>query len=322
MDSRKNVRFGVVILPYPYLGARSGEDRHGELMEMAEVADSLGYDSVWTSDSVARNFPRFDTFCFLTALALKTRNVKLGILVLATPLRHPILLGRMINTIDYFSAGRFVLGAGLGWLPSEFQNLGIPKSERAGRTDETLLILKELWARDRVDFKGRYFDLRNVTLDPKPVQKPHPPILIGGESEVALKRVAALGSGWLPGAGTTPEKIRRGLERLEEIFREQGVTPRKVATEVQLDLHLAKDRAMALRDGGQWYKQFEGQIIQNKPFELIVEGGAFGSPEDCIEKIRAYADAGSEAMILRFFANDWLSQFQFFREHVFPAFAN
>lgn len=320
MSPGKKMRFGVVILPYPYLGARSGQDRHHELMRMAEIADSLGYDSVWTSDSVARGFPRFDTFCFLTALAVKTTAVKLGVLVLATPLRHPILLARMINTVDFFSKGRFVLGAGLGWLPAEFQNLGIPKAERAGRTEETVQILKELWSRDGVDFKGRYFDLRQVTVSPKPVQKPHPPILLGGESEMALRRLARWGDGWLPGSGTTPEKIRRGLQRLGDLFGEEGVAPREVSTVVQLDVHLAEDRETALRRGGEWYGQFLGQIIQNKPFELIVEGGAFGPAEDCIETIKAYGDAGAEAVILRFFATDWLAQFEIFRERVFPAF--
>lgn len=316
------IRFGIVILPLPYLGARSGEDRHDELMRMAETADSLGYDSVWTSDSVARNFPRFDTFCFLMALAVKTREVKLGTLVLATPLRHPILLARMIATIDLFSAGRFILGAGLGWLPEEFHNLGIAKSERAGRTEETILILKELWSRDRVDFHGRYFDLRQVTVNPKPVQKPHPAILFGGESDKALRRVARLGSGWLPGSGTTPEKISRGLERLKEIFLEEGMAPREVSTVVQLDLHLAGTREEALKNGAEWYAQFQGQIIQNKPFEMIVDGGAFGPAEECVEKIAAYSEAGAEAVILRFFATDWLSQFELFRERVFPAFAS
>ncbi len=318
---RRAIRFGIVVLPLPYLGARSGEDRHDELLRMAEVADSLGYDSVWTSDSVARNFPRFDTFCFLMALAVKTRKVKLGTLVLATPLRHPILLARMIATIDVFSGGRFVLGAGLGWLPEEFHNLGISKSERAGRTEETILILKELWARDQVDFQGRYFDLRNVTVNPKPVQRPHPAILFGGESEKALKRVARLGSGWLPGSGTTPEKIRRGLDRLGEIFLEEGLAPREVSTVVQLDLHLSGTRKTALQRGEEWYAQFQGQIIQNKPFEMIVDGGAFGTAENCVEKIAAYAEAGAEAVILRFFATDWLAQFELFRERVFPAFA-
>jgi len=319
---RRGVRFGIVVLPLPYLGARSGEDRHDELVRMAEMADSLGYDSVWTSDSVARSFPRFDTFCFLMALAVKTRKVKLGTLVLATPLRHPILLARMIGTIDVFSDGRFVLGAGLGWLPEEFRNLGIPKSERAGRTEETILILKELWARDQVDFHGRYFDLRQVTVNPKPVQKPHPAILFGGESEKALRRVARLGSGWLPGSGTTPEKIRRGLECLGEIFVKEGLPAREVSTVVQLDLHLASTREIALQKGEQWYLQFQGQIIQNKPFEMIVDGGAFGPAEECVEKIAAYAEAGAEAMILRFFATDWLAQFELFRERVFPVFAS
>ncbi len=289
---------------------------------MAEVADAFGYDSVWTSDSVARSFPRFDTFCFLMALAVKTQNVKLGTLVLATPLRHPILLARLIATIDVFSAGRFVLGAGLGWLPIEFENLAIPKSERASRTEETILILKELWSRDHVDFHGRHFDLRDITVNPKPVQKPYPAILFGGESEKALRRVVRLGSGWLPGAGTTPDKIVRAHERLREIFLEEKMAPRELSTVVQLDLHLASTRAEALKNGAEWYAQFQGQIIQDKPFEMIVDGGAFGAAEQCVEKIRAYAEAGSEAMILRFFATDWLSQFELFRERVFPAFAD
>jgi len=125
----------------------------------------------------------------------------------------------------------------------------------------------------------------------------------------------------MPGSGTVPEKIRRGLERLREIFREQGATPRNISTVIQLDVHLGRDRETALQEGGRWYAQFEGQIIQNKPFGMIVEGGAFGTSQDCVEKIAGYAEAGAEAVILRFFAMDWLEQFELFRERVFPEFA-
>jgi alkanesulfonate monooxygenase SsuD/methylene tetrahydromethanopterin reductase-like flavin-dependent oxidoreductase (luciferase family) len=133
--------------------------------------------------------------------------------------------------------------------------------------------------------------------------------------------VARLGSGWLPGAGTTPEKIASGLERLKEILAEEGIARREFSTVVQLDLHLAGTRAAALKNGAEWYAQFQGQIIQNKSFETIVDGGAFGTAEVCAEKIAAYAAVGAEAVILRFFATDWLAQFEIFRQEVFPAFA-
>lgn len=216
------------------------------LRDVAALAEELGFDSILIGDHIVIpkkiNAPwpyddyvegetpyavytdmewldPFDTMAFLAGI---TEKIRLGISVLIVPYRHPFDVARRVATIDVLSGGRFVLGIGVGWLEEEFRLLGIPYNERAQRTREYIAIMQALWTQEEPRFSGKFVQLtENVNVLPLPIQKPHPPIWVGGESLPALKRVAAFGNGWHIGL-IRPETIADRIETLKGLMDQTG----------------------------------------------------------------------------------------------------
>ncbi len=174
----------------------------------------------------------------LTAVAFvagKTSRLRLVTSVTVVPHRPAVLQAKMLATIDVLSKGRLTFGIGAGWMKEEFEALGVPPfAERGTVTDEYLMACRELWTKDDPRFEGKYVKFANVLFEPKPVQKPHPPIWVGGESGPALRRTARLGDGWYP-IGTNPQhrldsmkRFQAGVERLRRLTREAGRDPAQI----------------------------------------------------------------------------------------------
>jgi len=197
---------------------------------LAQAAEDLGFDSVWVSDHVVvpdrissaypyttdGQFPVSPTQPYLEPLATlgylagKTRRVRLGVAVLILPYRHPLLTAKMIATLDNLSGGRIDLGIGVGWMREEFEALGISSEiyeHRGGATDEQVRIFKSVWSQDVTGHDGRFYQFDPVGVHPQPIQKPHPPIWVGGHTRVALRRTALFGDGWLPIGGRPPADL-------------------------------------------------------------------------------------------------------------------
>ena len=174
------------------------------------------------------NQPYYETLSVLNFLAGCTQRVRLGTYVLIIPYRHPVLTAKILATIDVLSGGRVILGAGAGWMEEEFQALGLDTFARRGAvTNEYLRLFKELWTSDKPDFQGEYYQVSDLGFLPKPVQKPHPPIWIGGHTEPALRRAARLGDGWLPlalrePAKLEPEELSVKIKHLRDLTRRAG----------------------------------------------------------------------------------------------------
>ncbi len=207
------MEFGVVL---PHIGAFAREHVVERIQTVAQQADDLGFHSVWVGDHVVfpaqleSKYPyhpegRFpvdsndnflDPLTVLTYVSACTKTVRLGTGVLIVPYRNPILTAKMVATMDVLSNGRVILGSGAGWLKEEFEFLHAPYHERGDQTDEYLHVMQALWTQDEAQFDGRYEKFTGVKCEPKPVQKPYPPIWIGGHSKRALRRTATLGDGW------------------------------------------------------------------------------------------------------------------------------
>jgi probable F420-dependent oxidoreductase len=149
------------------------------------------------------------------AMALATTTLRVGTAVALVPLRHPLLWAREVNTLDHFSGGRFELGVGVGWLAEEFDALGVPFGERGRRADEHLAALRACWADEVASFHGDFVDFTDAVSLPHPLQRPGPPILVGGDGPGPLRRVARYGDGWYPW-NMTPAELERGLLLLDE----------------------------------------------------------------------------------------------------------
>lgn len=209
--------------------------QHGSWQEMLSLwreLDTLGFDSVWVfdhflpivSDSTG---PCLEGWTALAALAMATQKLRLGVMVTGNTYRHPAVLAKMATTVDIISGGRLILGMGAGWFELEHNAYGIafPKvGERLARLDEALEVVKRLWTEEKATFAGKYYQLTDALFQPRPVQKPHPPILVGATGEkVALKIVARHADMW--NMGGTPQACRHKIEVLTEHCRRIGRDP-------------------------------------------------------------------------------------------------
>ena len=208
-------------------------------LHAAQAADELGFESLWLPEHlvfpvsmssspfagedhppVPPSTPVFDALAYLSYLAGRTRKVKLATHVYNLALRHPFVSARAVQTADVVSDGRLLLGVGAGWLRSEWEACGLDFSSRGRRLDEALQVCLRLWGEEVVEHHGEFFDFGPVMFEPKPVQIPHPPVLIGGESEAAIAR-AARHDGWV-GLDHEPESARRRAYDLQARRSESG----------------------------------------------------------------------------------------------------
>ncbi|TFG77199.1 MAG: TIGR03619 family F420-dependent LLM class oxidoreductase [Thermodesulfobacteriales bacterium] len=215
------MNFGITL---PNFGKYADKN---EILNIATAAQELGFDSIWVSDHIVipdthKGFGDvfYEPIVTLSYLASITKGIKLGSSVIILPYRNPVVLAKMVSTLDQLSGARVILGIGAGWLEKEFQALGVPYSDRGEMTDEFLKVLKTLWTQENPSFNGKYFNFSDIKFLPKPVQKPYPPIWIGGGSDKAIERAATYGDGWHP-VGLTPEKLKERLNHLNKLLTNQ-----------------------------------------------------------------------------------------------------
>jgi probable F420-dependent oxidoreductase len=229
--------------------------RPDNLARIAVEGEAMGYDYTTISDHVViprdieakypysetGEFPsrargdRYEQLAAAAFIAGKTSRLRLVTSVTVVPHRPAVLQAKMLATIDVLSSGRLTFGIGAGWMKEEFQALGLPPfAERGAVTDEYVNAFRELWTKDDPRFEGRYVNFANILFEPKPVQKPHPPIWVGGESGPALRRTARIGDAWYP-IGTNPrhrldsmKRFAAGVDRLRRLTREAGRDPSKM----------------------------------------------------------------------------------------------
>jgi probable F420-dependent oxidoreductase len=200
---------------------------------IARRAEERGYHSVWTlqrlvnpaasTDETYRNAA--DPLITLAYLAGHTSRVRLGVAVLNMPFFSPALLAKQATTLDRISAGRLDLGLGIGWMREEYAAVGVPYERRGARADDFLAALDSLWTADVSDHKGPFYELPSVRMDPKPVQRPRPPILLGGMSEPALRRAGRLADGWVSSSRADLTTIGASIGAVKAAAAEAGRDP-------------------------------------------------------------------------------------------------
>jgi probable F420-dependent oxidoreductase len=217
---------------------------------MARTAEALGFESFWCAEHpfipvhTTSRFPGtadgvipeayshfIDPFVALARASGTTSRIKLATGIVLVPERHPLLLAKEVSTLDLFSGGRFLFGIGAGWLREETQLMGGDFDHRWGQTRESILAMKELWTKPEAEFHGKFYDFPPVRSNPKPAQKPHPPVLLGGDAPRVLERVVAWGDGWLPNR-VTPVELREKRAALDRLAKEAGRDPAAISISV------------------------------------------------------------------------------------------
>jgi probable F420-dependent oxidoreductase len=215
--SRPKIKVGVVLPTYRRLASPEN------IMRAAWLSESLGFDSVWVTDHIvvpsasveAFGPDFFEAVSVMAYLAGITRRVEIGAAILIVPYRHPLILAKMISTIDQLSHGRVILGAGLGWLESESALMGVPHRRRARVADETLAALRACWESPEPEFHGEIYDFAGFHFAPRPHAERGLPVLVGGATTAALRRAARLGDGWI-GDDQTFEEMEASLVQLDK----------------------------------------------------------------------------------------------------------
>jgi probable F420-dependent oxidoreductase len=219
------------------------------LMQAAQQAEALGYDSVWAADRlvipwkiettypyskeatfiVPPDRPFFDTLTCLAFLAGCTEKIQLGMSVMVLPYRHPLYWAKIATTIDQLSTGRLILGVGVGWMEEEFAAMNAPFKDRGKVADEQLTLLKQLWSEEHITFRGEYYNVNDIAFNPKPYRKPRVPIWVGGEGKYAQRRAGQYGDGWFPYfVRTTPEELAARFEHVRAEARKAGRNPDEI----------------------------------------------------------------------------------------------
>lgn len=280
------MKFGV---PLPTFRQVASPDA---IRRVAERAEALGFDGVWVSDHIvipgsesdrfARSFGDstgiggliYEPLTVLGFAAACTSRIRLGTTVLVAPYRNPLVTAKMLSTLDVLSGGRIIAGMAVGWMEEEFKALGVPFEERGAISDEYLAAIKALWTQDQPAFHGRYTRFENIVFEPKPAQKPHIPLWIGGNSKSAIRRAVALGDAWHP-TRMPAEDIKAGTTYLKDVCGGQGRDPRSLIIAVRLPL--------------KFYDGPEG-AMKRRPL--------LGGTQKIIADISQYRDAGAQYILL------------------------
>ena len=254
------------------------EDAHG-VVDLAVRAEELGYESVWASEHVFNvsyvydrigNRPYYEPLTMLTYVAANTTSIGLGTSVLVLPYHNPIRLAKVAATLDVLSKGRLMLGVGVGVIEEELEAMGSPFADRGAISDEAIEVMKEIWTKEDPSFQGKYHRFSGMKFTPKPVQKPHIPIVIGGTSRAAIRRAARSGTTWHPTA-LAPEALAEGMDYLKEQAVKAGRDPSEISVSVSAAI---------------------GSTHNHNRYSLGEE------PEEILERSQKYQEMGLERLLV------------------------
>ncbi|MFQ5933711.1 MAG: LLM class flavin-dependent oxidoreductase [Dehalococcoidia bacterium] len=272
-----DLRFGVTY---------SERDDFTDLVRYTKKVEELGFDSLWVTENISSDAPALECFIALSFMAANTSRLTIGTSVLLLPLRNPVLVAQTVNSLDILSGGRLVLGVGVGDVNSEHEAYGGVISERGSRCDESLELMKRLWTESPVTFHGRHYTLNDYVLLPRPVQKPHPPIWVGGHAESVLRRAGQWADGYIP-VGMSPERCVGLFEKVESYARSYGRSPSSIARTFHGYLCLSDSREESAR--------ITSRVLTKRygPTEVSADIPAlFGTPEECRKTLREYIEIG------------------------------
>jgi F420-dependent oxidoreductase-like protein len=293
-----------------------------EIAAAWQTAERLGFDSAWAYDHLIpitgdKEGPALEGWTLLAALAARTERIKIGLLVTGNTYRHPALLAKAATTVDHISGGRLVLGLGAGWFEYEHEAYGFPfytAKERAERLGEALEVITRLWTEDHPSFDGRYYDLVDAPFEPKPVQRPHPPILIGGQGEKwIMPLVGRYANEWNVPLGVGPAGVASRLKIVADACRAAGRRDCD-AIEVSVFLVLANVSRVPLAGPA---TRLGARLLYGS---RIAGGVLAGSPASMRDTLREYVDAGATRFIVNVQPPFDAALLERFATEVMPAF--
>jgi len=261
----------------------------GRYRAVAELAEELGYDSIWAGEHLSFHNPILDLGVALATFAAVTERILLGAGVVLLPLRHPSLVAKQAASLDVVSEGRLLLGLGVGGEGrGDFEAASVPRAERDARADEGIVALRRLLTERPASFTGRFYDFAGVSIEPAPFRAGGPPLLVGGRSEAALRRAGAHGDGWLPYM-VSPRRFAAGVATVRDHAVAAGRDPDALEHVLVAFAHVDDDGELARERALEHLSQRYGMRFERHHVERLC---IVGTPEECAARVREYAAAG------------------------------
>jgi probable F420-dependent oxidoreductase len=255
-------------------------------------AEALGFESVWTQEQVLGRFPQLGPTEMMTFAAACTEHIRIGCAVYVTPLHNPVHLAKSLSTLDQLSGGRLEVGVGSGGKRRPFAAFGVDPSTYLSRFTEGVALMKACWTEPTITFDGRFWQVQGAAMEPKPIQKPFPPLWFGGGHPNALRRAVRLGGGFFGAGSSTTAQFREHVRDLRTILAEEGRDVAGFPVAKRVYIHIDEDTERA------------SQLVFDNLAQIYAHIGAdftavavFGSPSTCIEGVREVNDAGAEVVL-------------------------
>ena len=285
------------------------------LCAYVQTARELGFKAVSSNDHLIHSRPWLDAPSALAAILSHSGNMAVGTSIALLVVRGPVQLAKTMAAIDILSNGRLIVGVGPGSSARDYEIVGLDYEERWKRFDEAIRVLRALWSDDGVSFTGRFYSTAGIDLEPKPLQRPTPPIWIGSwGSDAGLRRVARLGDGWLASAyNTLPDQFAAALAKLKDQLKIRGKDPASFPNAlVTMFMYVTESKSAAERVLSQTLVTF-----LHRPVEQVRERLLVGTPEACAEKLAAYRAAGVQRVFV-WPVEDEVDQLSVFQKKVAP----
>lgn len=259
---------------------------------VAQRAEALGFRELWvTNNTLDRTADCYDSIALLSYAAALTSTIRLGVSMLVLPTYNPIHVAHQVATLDCLSGGRAVLGVGLGreFHYVEFQ---VSPERRVRRFLEQVELMKALWTQPKVTYRGEFFRLDDGIMRPKPIQKPHPPLWLGGGHPNALKRVAAIADGWMGAGGSTVAAFATSVPQVRAALEKAGRDPAAFPISKRVFMSVHERPEVAKAEVHRWFTE----VYENPA--LTTGGGVYGTPEQVREQLEQLVAAGANHLLL------------------------
>lgn len=264
----------------------------GEVDQFARTSEALGYTSLWVADMHLRPFPTLDPLTLLSYVAPLTSKISLGTSVLISPLYNPILLARTLTSLDHLSQGRLIVGIGLGTAQRLYPRYGMTTAGSTERFLEGLALIKALWADSPTTFSGRYWHTDELLMEPKPVQKPYPPIWIGGGHTNVLRRAVSHADGWMGAGISSTQSFIRNVRILREHLDRSSRDPASFQIAKRIYVGLDEKGSRAKRRMREWLDRvYSGFTIEDG---TVVSGDA----QECTDRIAEVTAVAPDMVLL------------------------
>jgi probable F420-dependent oxidoreductase len=271
---------------------RDGPVDARHIQDFLRRAEALGFHSAWVVEQILGSIPSLEPVELMAYAAAVTERLRLGSAVLLSALRTPVHLAKSLATIDQLSGGRLIVGLGLGGSAKVYPAYGWSAERRAARFAEGVQLMKRLWTEPRVTMQGEFFRLENASMEPKPVQRPHPPLWFGGHHPNALRRAVELGDAFIGAGSISTESFAQEVTALRGILAEARRDPASFPVGKRVYIAVDRDRARAGKRLAEWFGAFYGRAA------LAEEVCVWGDVDACVEGLQAVLAAGAGFLLL------------------------